>query len=476
MPGPLLPPPTPPGGQLPPAPPPQFPPSPRRRRGSIFSGLLLVIVGILLLVARLHSGLSLGYVITHFWPVIIIVWGISRLIDRYALPHGTAPGGMVTGGEIALIVGLVALVCVVAMAMSVGGWVNGRFRPSDFGAFAEHYSETKRIDVKHVDAPNSIFAIDTQTGAINVHAGNDNGLLVVGTASAAGDSEQAAQNRMKNLDLTFDGNAGNYQIHPVNANGGVSVDLDVELPKAASVSARSQHGDVSIAGTQGATDAATRNGDLQIHDVGSNVTADVQNGGAHIRAVGGAVNFTGRGGGDVEIADVQRDVTIGGNVFGDVDVRDAAKGVHYSSPRGTELQIAGLAGELKIDNSDITLSRAMGPINISSRNHDMRLDGVEGQLDLTETRGDINVTLTAPPKAPINITDDAGDVTLTLPPQSTFTISAQSQSGDIDDDFGSNSEDSDGQGFHHLDHTYGTGGPMIHITTRYGTIHIGKGS
>jgi DUF4097 and DUF4098 domain-containing protein YvlB len=449
---------------------PPRPPVPYRRR-SIFSGLLLVIVGVLLLIATLHPGFSLGYVIAHFWPVIIIVWGIAKLIDRYAMPSSAPPTAVVTGGELGLVFLLVALVCFVALI----GWIQNRHRNNfDLGVFSQHYTESRRIDVKQVGDPKSLFSISTPNGAINVHTSTDTGLLVLGNASAGANSEQAARDRLKNLDLTFDGPAGNYQIHPVNANGNaISVDLDVQLPKPASVNARTQHGDVTVADVQGPTDVATRGGDLQIHDVGAGVTADLQNGDAHIRNIAGPVTFNGRGGGDVEITDVQGDATIGGNVFGDVDLRNVAKGVHYSSPRAS-VQVAALPGELKIDNSDIVLSHADGPITVSARNQDLRLDQVQGQLTLTETHGDINVSFTAPPNGPINITNDSGDVTLNLPPQSNFSLFAQSNAGDITNDFAANPEHDDDHGPHVVNVTHGTGGPAIRIVTKYGDIHIGN--
>jgi DUF4097 and DUF4098 domain-containing protein YvlB len=443
----------------------------RRDRRSIFSGLLLVIVGAVLLVAHFDPHMNLGFVITHFWPVIIIVWGAAKLIDRYPQPQGAPHSSMISGGEVALIIAMITLLGLVVLVTRIHGRL-----PRDLwnvGPFTQQATETRRIDINKVDQPKSLFAVTTESGAINVHAGADNGLHVVGTATASADTEQAARERLNNLDLVFDGNGVNRPIHTVNQNGGVSVDLDVQLPKVAGVTARSQHGDITVADIQGATDVGTRNGTLQIHDVGGALTADIQNGDAHIRNVGGDVSFTGRGGGDVEITDVQGGVTIGGNVFGDVDVRNAAKGLRYSSPRGN-VQIAALPGEIKIDNSEVTLTRGSGPIIISSRNQDLRLDEVDGQLDLSETHGDINITLTRPPKAPININNDSGDVNLILPPESTFTISAESQSGDINDDFGGNSQEADNHGPHRLDHTYGSGGPAIHITTRYGTIHIGK--
>jgi len=472
---PALPPAPPAGGQLPPGPPlPPQSPAPYRRR-SIFSGLLLVIVGVLLLLATLRPGFSLGYVISHFWPVIIIIWGIAKLIDRYAMPSSAPPGAIVTGGELGLVFLLVALVCLVALV----GWVHNRRTRftnnfGDFGMFTQHYSEAKRIDVKQVGDPKSLFSISTPNGAINVHTGTGSELLVLGNASAGANSEQAARDRLKNLDLTFDGQDGNYQIRPVNANGGgISVDLDVQLPKPASVNARTQHGDVTVATVQGPTDVSARGGDLQIHDVGAGVTADLQNGDAHIRNIAGSVSFNGRGGGDVEITDVQGDATISGNVFGDVDLRDVAKGVHYNSPRAS-VQVGGLPGELKIDNSDIVLSHAEGPITISAKNQDLRLDQVQGQLTLTETHGDINVSFAAAPSAPINITNESGDVTLNLPPQSNFSLYAQSNSGDITNDFATNPEHDDDHGPHVVNVTHGSSGPAIRIVTKYGDIHIGN--
>jgi DUF4097 and DUF4098 domain-containing protein YvlB len=379
---------------------------------------------------------------------------------------------IVTGGEIGLVILLVFLIFLVALV----GWVHNRRGNlvNDFGMFSQHYSQAKRIDVKQVGNPKSLFTITTPNGSIDVHAGEGSELLVNGNASASADTEQNARDRANHVDLAFDGPDGSYQIHPTNANGGgISVDLNVQLPKTASVSARTQHGDVSVAGVQGSTDVSTRNGDVQIHDVGSSVTTNLQNGGAHIRNVVGPVSFTGRGGGDVEITDVQGAVTLGGNIFGDVDLRNIAGGVHYNSPRAN-VQVSGSTGELKIDTGEVVLSRANGPITINAHNQDLQLNGVQGQITLSETHGDINVTFSSPPNAPVDINDSAGDVTLNLPPQSNFSLYAQSNAGDVTSDFGGNSNQDSDRSPHVTNVTQGSGGPMIHIVTKYGDIHIGK--
>lgn len=481
---PPTPPPTPPGGSIPPALPPAGgsgppfppgapPPGPVRypRRSSIFSGLLLILVGVLLLVAQLHPGVRLGYIITHFWPLLIILWGISKLIDRYAHPQRGPHTATLSGGEIALIFVLVSVVGLVAF----GTWVRARLPRAalDLAPFAPRYSQTRQVNGGAIP-PASVITISTANGGITAHAGSDNLLQVNANESAGGDSESAAQDRIKNVDVQIQGSNGAYRVQPVNANrGDISVDLDVSVPKLARIIARAQRGSVTVADVQGGADASTRNGDIQIHDTASNVTAQLQNGAAHIQNVAGSVNLDGRGGGDVEIAGVQGDVNVTGNLFGDVEIRNVAKSVHYASPRCT-VQLASVAGELKIDTSNIVLSRGVGPVTISARNQDVRVDSVEGQLAINESRGDISVTYPAQPTGAINITSQSGDVTLNLPPNANFTISAESKSGDITDDFAANPEHADDHAPHHIDATHGSGGPVIHITTTYGDIHIGN--
>jgi DUF4097 and DUF4098 domain-containing protein YvlB len=465
-------PPGPPTGTAPAQPPyPQGPPPRPVRRRSIFPGLLLILMGVIFLVGQLYPGFNLGYAITHFWPVVIILLGAAKLIDRFAAPREVEHPAVLTGGEIGLIVLMALLVGVVAIV----GHIRGDFQSNgfDFGPFQQRVSETRQASVLKVNKPDSLYTIDTPRGAINIHAASDNSLNVVGTGTATAGSENVARGILHNLDVAFDGPDGNYHIHPVNANGGVSVDLDVALPKAATVVARTQRGDVTISDVQGSADASTRNGDLQIHDTGSTVTADIQNGDAHIRNVAGEVNLSGRGGGDVDIADVKGAVTLSGNPFGDIDVRNAPKGVHYSSSR-SNLQLGGVSGELKMDTGDINLSRASGPVVINARNQDLSLDEVDGQIQISDNRGDIAVSFSKPPKSPINITDDSGDVTLTLPDNSAFTVSADSKSGNISSDFAPDSGSSGVISNHHLDATHGSGGPTIQISTKYGDIHINK--
>ena len=58
----------------------------RRGRHSIFGGLVLVLLGTLFLIQNFYPVFELWNVFLRWWPLLLIVLGIARLID-YLLEH-----------------------------------------------------------------------------------------------------------------------------------------------------------------------------------------------------------------------------------------------------------------------------------------------------------------------------------------------------------------------------------------------------
>src|ERR1700753_1758526 len=87
----------------------------RARGSSVFSGVILIIIGVLLLLHN-YRGFEIGQLFVHWWPLLLIIWGALKLYERTALRHsGGDPGGSrITPGEVFLVLGLLALVGVVA--------------------------------------------------------------------------------------------------------------------------------------------------------------------------------------------------------------------------------------------------------------------------------------------------------------------------------------------------------------------------
>jgi DUF4097 and DUF4098 domain-containing protein YvlB len=457
----------------------------RYRPRSIFSGLLLILVGALLLISRLAPNVDLGYWFAHYWPVIIILWGVAKLIDRMAFtapasearfdPNTGAPlkvatrPPLLTGGEFGLIVFLMLILGLVF----VHGWLRQVLPRGvmDSSPFARTAAQTQHASATAI-APNSKIVIKGTDGDVTVHPSATSDLLVSASESARGDTDSEANAALARVQVAIDHTSDGYVVHPVNdKNGDISVDLDVTVPKSAGVSAATQHGDIRITDAVGNVETSAGAGDVTIRNTTGAVSADSGPGDTKIDGASATVRFHKRGPGDVEISNVQGEAQIEGNTLGDVVIRNVTKGVSLSSTR-TTFSAAALPGELRLDRGDIHLSHAAGPVSITAHNQDVTANNVDGQFDVTAQHGDVEIEYSQPPKAPISITTDSGDVSLSLPAGASFSVSAVSKSGDLENDFGGSSDDHAGS--HSLNATYGSGGPQIRITSHYGDIHIHK--
>src|SRR2546430_14849505 len=81
----------------------------RPRGSSFFPGLLLLFVGLLLLLHN-YRGISIGVVIGHWWPLILILWGGIKLYESTAASRAGDPGAAkISGAEVFLVLGLLSL-------------------------------------------------------------------------------------------------------------------------------------------------------------------------------------------------------------------------------------------------------------------------------------------------------------------------------------------------------------------------------
>jgi len=444
----------------------------RQYRSPLFGGLLLILLGVIFLLNRFDPMLGLGYLIRRYWPLLIILWGVAKLIDYLQAPRsGQARPALLSGSEAVLLV----LIALVLCAFVFRDWIRDHYSNLDIELppFSQRYSQSVAVAPQTV-AAGARVEIATGRGNITVRGGNGDQLIVSGTKSAPGANEESAQERMRSADITVESRGAGVFIHPRNLESGVSIDLDIQLPKAANLSVDATHGDVHISGVQGNIEARSENGDLEIHDAGGSVTASLQQGDARITGIGGDLKLIGRGA-DLEIEDVSGNATIDGAFVGSTTVRNVAKITRYTSP-WSDVSIARMTGRMQLDSSDIEVSDASGDAKIVTRNKDIDMENIGGRLEIYDSRGDIKVGYVSPPRADVSVTDDSGEVELTLPAKSSFAISAVSRSGDVECDFEGPSlkqASSDGEAGR-LSGTFSGPGPQFTISTSYGTIRIHK--
>lgn len=447
----------------------------RGRRSSIFAGLLLVALGIIFLIGIFYPRVRLGHWIALYWPVLLIIWGVAKIVDYAAAQHSGEPRPpVVSGGEAALIVALV----IVLGGFVIRDWARNRFpnvhiEMPDFGpSFARN--ETLPPQTLPKDAR---LAIDIRHGDIAVrgHVGDE--LVVQAQKKIRGMSENSANRAMQQAQVSVEESGGLYRVRPLfglGQGGQATIDLTLQAPASANIAASTDHGDIRISNINGSTQAHSGDGDVEVRNAGADVAVNMNHGDARIAGANGNVRVTGRGD-DVTISDVHGSASVEGPFDGSIHARNVLQAVHCALP-WSAIAIGHLDGTLETDLGNVKLAGASGPVKIVTHNSDINVKNATGRLDIADAHGDIEVALSAPPREDINITDDAGDVDVTLPAESGFQVEAVSRSGDVESDFanaGLNVSNTGASG--QITGRVGeSGGPTIRIATTYGTIHLRK--
>src|SRR5437879_13580147 len=84
--------------------------TPRKRR-SMTGPFVLIIVGVIFLLGNLHliSWERLGIWFAHYWPLLLILWGVLKLVEHNrAKQEGVAAPGIGAGGVFLLMFLIVA--------------------------------------------------------------------------------------------------------------------------------------------------------------------------------------------------------------------------------------------------------------------------------------------------------------------------------------------------------------------------------
>ncbi|MFZ3333196.1 MAG: DUF4097 family beta strand repeat-containing protein [Candidatus Acidiferrales bacterium] len=447
-----------------------------RQRSSIFGGLLLILLGVLFLLARFNPDLRMWHLFWRYWPVLIILWGIAKLIGNFSAHHaGQKHPPLLTGGEAALLI----LVVLVLAGMGIYSRVREKMPDLNInmGLFDHKATQSQELPPKTIPAGSHV-SVSTGRGSITVHVGDGNDLRVNVNQTAIADSDSAAQDRLKSIKVVIEKTGDGYAVHPANSSDNgeeATADLDVTIPGKTSLTANTNHGDINVSGVSGAVTAATQHGDIEIHDAGSDVTAQLQSGDARISNVSGNLRVTGRGN-EIEVNDVAGDATFEGEFFGPIRVRDVTKTTHYASEKA-DLTLVHMTGRLELDSGEIDVSDVGGSAKLITHDKDMDVENVAGRLDIADTHGSIKVSYSQAPRADVNIANESGEVDLTLPSESKFQISAVSSSGEIQSDFDDSTLKLDNEnGMGRLSGNVGSQGPKISIATSYGTIYVRKTS
>jgi DUF4097 and DUF4098 domain-containing protein YvlB len=447
--------------------------NPRRRGSSFFPGLLLLFVGLLLLLHN-YRGLDVVVVIGRWWPLILIFWGAVKLYERMAASRAGDPGAArITPGEVFLVLGLLFLLGIVVAVDTV------RDKAPFFGAIGNNFDFDLEVPSKTVPADARIM-IRNGHGDISVRPSDDSQIRITGKKNAKAWSESDAQKAADKVSVEIVQNGDGYEIRPAGigaSDSRISLDLDVAVPKKATLTIRSDKGDITVADVTKPVSVTEGTGDVEIRGTGGDVSIDTRKGGIKVSDTKGNVRVSGHGG-EINVSGATGGLTIDGEFYGPIRADKVAKGVRFISQH-TDLTLSQLAGHMEASPGNLEIYDAPGNLSLRSQD-DITLENAGGKVKIDNRRGNVDVRYSFLPKEDIEINNASAGITLSLPESASFEIAADCHSGDISSEFQSDSlklTSGTGSGDSHLEGKYGSGrGPKIVLKTSYGSISLRRTS
>lgn len=446
----------------------------RPRTSGVFSGLLLILVGAVLLLHN-YGHLSLSHAFGHWWPLIFIFWGATKLYERTLAQRQGRTSGWITPGEVFLVLGLLTVVgLVVAWDMGKKVITDELGVDIDWGT-----PYTFPIDLPSQTIPaNARISIRGGRGNVVVRSSDEAALRLSGEKEIRTLSEGDAEKRAPAIGASVTQSGETYEIRPTGFDLGdsrVSVNMDVVVPKKAAVTVRTERGDITVSDMQTDVGVSTRKGDIEINDTIGGVGVETNGGDVKVSDTKGDVKVAGRGG-DVEAVNATGSLVVDGEFSGTIRADKIAKGVRFISQR-TDLTLTQLGGHFEKGTGNLEITDAPGNLTSRTKNATVSLENVTGKIVLDNTNGSVEVRFSGPPKEDVTINNVRASLTLLLPAGSNFEIQADCHSCDINSEFsgGSLNQTKTDKGDSHLEGKYGAGrGPKITLKTSYDSIEIRK--
>ena len=448
----------------------------KSRSSGIFSALVLITIGALFLLHN-YSGLSIGQLLGHWWPLILIFWGAIKLYERTVAHREGRPGGWITPGEVFLVVGVLVLIGgVVAFEK-----VRDHF-PNEIN-FGNSYSFDIDVAPKQVP-PNAKITVQTGRGNLNVRASDVAEIRVSGKKSVRTWDQRDAEKIAEPFSAEIVQQGDAWEVRPTGfdtSDSRYSMDLDVVVPKKSLITVRNDNGDIEVSDMAADVAIIGKSGDISVSDTTGTVNIEARKGDVKVTDTKGDVtiaNKSSRVGGQVEAVNVSGSLTINGEFYGPIRAEKISKGVRFVSQR-SDLTLNQLTGHMETGSGNFDIVDAPGNISLRTSSNDINVENPTGKVNITNRNAAVNVRFSAVPKEDVEIDNTRGEITLTIPGSSSFEIQADCHSCDIDSDFSADSlkKTSKDSGDSHMEGKYGSGrAPKIILKTSYGSISLRKTS
>jgi len=460
-----------------PTPAPPQPPLPPRAPRSIAGAVVLILLGILFLLGTMGIvGVhGLAEFFSKFWPVLLILWGIVKLIEHeQAKRAGLQSRGIGVGGVFLMLFVIVAGLAATGISHFNWGDLRDQLQIDDqdfdeiFGGSTFDYSGDVNADLP---SGATIVEINDDHGVVTVNVANEKKVRVAWRKKIHAENQSAADNFNKKTDVTIVPTGKGALVSAAGNEKAVTTDIDVYVPRDAQLVISAKRGDVNINGMGGGVQVTGAHGEVNITDLVGSAAVTLDRSATHIRHVKGDVTIQGRAN-EVDVEDVDGAAQLNGEFMESVRLVRISKTVGFHSSR-TDMEFARLDGRLDLDSGDLRADSLFGPMRLNTRSKDIALEGLSGDMRLEDENGTVEVGLQKPGN--IQIDNRKGDVQIAIPPKTAIKVEARTREGEIQSDFDEIKIES-GEKQASASGSIGTNGPRLAINCDKGNIELRKGT
>jgi DUF4097 and DUF4098 domain-containing protein YvlB len=383
------------------------------RRGSLIGPILLILIGGLFLAHNLKPELPLLELVARYWPLLLIGWGVIRLLEilYWAVRSRPLPFSGVSGGEWVLVI----FICLFGSGIYVANkyrdrWPQARITMHGIEMFGETYDFP--LQARQAAGKSPRVVIENLRGNTRIVGADTEEVKVEGrmTVRAWQQSDADKVHKQCPLEISVQNSQIIIQTNQERVTGPerVAADLEITVPRGASVQGRGRDGDFDITAITGDVEIESADAGVRLQDIGGSARADLKRSDI-VRATGlkGTFELKGRGR-DIELENVDGDVTINGSYSGELLFRNLAKPLHFESSQ-TQFLVEKVPGQVRMALGDLTANNVTGPIQLKTRTRDVRIADFTGRVEISLDRGDVELRPVKLPVSAMDVRTRSGD-------------------------------------------------------------------
>ncbi len=440
---------------------------------SLVGPVLLIGIGVvaLLVVTGRIAGGDFATWYGHWWPLLLIFAGMY-LLAEWAIDMRREVPVRRSGGFIGVLVllGIIGLCC--------SGWNKfGPFR-TDFGDDGDNFFNAFGLPEHDFDQKvlstsvpaNATIDIQNPRGDVSVTADDVSTVQVEAHEVAFANSDDGAKKIFdaEKPDIKVSGNAVLVKSES-NSNG--RLNLTVTVPRAAQVTVDAGKGDVVLAGLGAGAIVSAAHGDVHLNSIKGSVQVHLEDGKGDFSAheIEGDLTVDGTSN-DLTLSEIKGKITQNGEIRGEVHIEHTTGAVHMHTTV-TDLEVAELPGDLTLNDDDLRVTEAKGPVRVQTHSKDIDLSQIYGDSHVETRDGSISVAPAG--NYAVEAKNDKGDVEVTLPPNASASVNVRTRNGDIVSDYAMPSIEGEIKA---ATFQIGSGGPALTLSAENGDVRIKRGS